>query len=336
MSKKRIAVIGAGMMARIRGRAFLQTGQTEICAVASQHRATAQRCAAELGATLSYDDFRRIDESQPDAVLIEVPHSAHDVIVPWALEAGFDVLIGGNLASSVKTGRKILELATHYQRIVEVGFQCRYEPAWKAVRRLVNDNTLGEPIMAVSMAFFKPNPHSWYYDQEASGGMPLTHLSYVHLNAIRWVLGKPTAVTAMANRKVETAPSRVTEESCAVLLRFENDCFASLTASYTAPGLMSSASPRFICTDGGIQISIQRPHGIPSITVFRKQNSEVRSFQIEPASFVLQAQAFLSAIKTRRSAQNPPVDALVDVRVAKAISISCRESRTVALDEGSL
>ena len=43
MSTKRIAIAGAGKMARIRGQAFLQTGQAEICAVTSRHVETARR-----------------------------------------------------------------------------------------------------------------------------------------------------------------------------------------------------------------------------------------------------------------------------------------------------
>ena len=44
--------------------------------------------------------------------------------------------------------------------------------------------------MAVTMALWNPDPDEWYYDQEASGGMPLTHMSYCYLNAVRWILGQ--------------------------------------------------------------------------------------------------------------------------------------------------
>ena len=235
MAVKRIAVAGSGNMARVRARAFLETGRAEICAVAARRAETAQRCAMELGCNLSYNNFRRLADSQPDAILIEVPHKVQDEIALWALEAGFDLLIGGSLASSLENGDRILKLAVRHNRVVEAGYQRRYDPAWEEIHRLVKGGVLGEPVMAASMALWNPDPCKWYYDQEASGGMPLTHLSYCYLNAIRWILGKPTILSAMANQKAQTGPDRVLEETCAALIEFEGGSFVAATGSYTGP-----------------------------------------------------------------------------------------------------
>lgn len=320
-------------MARVRGGAFLATGRAEICGVASRHMETARYCAENLGCSSYFDDFCRLAETRPDAILIELPHRAQDEVAIWALEAGFDLLIGGSLASCMKTAEQILKLAIQYKRIVEAGYQRRYDPSWEEIYRLINDGVLGEPVMAVSMALWNPNPRSWYYDQESSGGMPLTHLSYCYLNAIRWILGKPTLVTAIANRKVETSPGRVLEETCAALIGFENGALASATASYVGPPGMADAGIRFICTDGGIQPNVESTPDTVSIAVFHKDRSEVRPFKNEPSPFVYQAKAFLDAIETRNKARNPPDDALLDVRIAEAISISVREHRTILLED---
>ncbi len=333
MPKKRIAIAGAGNMARVRGRAFLDTGRAEICAVAARHVESARRCAAELGCDVSCDDFRRLAEAGPDAVLIETPHRVQDEIALWALETGFDLLIGGSLASSVENGRRIVELAGRYGRVVEAGYQRRYDPAWAEIHRLVRDRVLGEPVMAVSMALWNPDPCAWYYDQEASGGMPLTHLSYCYLNAVRWILGRPTAVSAMANRKRNTDPGHVMEETCGALIGFENGAFASATASYVGPEGMGDAQTRFVCTEGGVVPNAEAAPGTVSITVFHEGGSGVRAFENEPSPFVRQAEAFLDAIEDRGEARNSPGDALLDVEIAEAVSISAREQRTVSLAE---
>ena len=75
------------------------------------------------------------------------------------------------------------------------------------------------------------------------------------------------------------------------------------------------------------------PPGKDSITVYREGRSEIREFENEPSSMVRQAHAFLDAIENRREARNPPEDALLDVAIAEAISVSAREQRTVALTE---
>lgn len=312
-------------MARTRGRAFIATGEAEICAVASRHVDTARACAAELGCGLYVDDFRRLAESQPDALLIETPHKVQDEIATWALGEDLDLLIGGSLASCVASGNQIVEMAAERGLIVEAGYQRRYDPAWEEIRRLVQGGFLGEPIMAVSMALWSPDPESWYYEQQASGGMPVTHLSYCYLNATRWVLGAPKTVAATANRKAETGPGRVLEESCAACIGFESGAFASVAASYAGPEGMSDAESRFVCSDGGIQVHTD------SITVFHRGKAEKHPFKSTTSSFTRQAQAFLHALEKRENVQNPPDDAIIDLRIAAAISLSARENRPIFL-----
>ncbi|MDE2998382.1 MAG: Gfo/Idh/MocA family oxidoreductase [Gemmatimonadota bacterium] len=333
MSKTRIAVVGAGNMARVRGRAFLDTGRAEICGVAARRRETAERCARELGCAVSGDDYRKLAGSRPDAVLIEVPHRVQDEATMWALDAGYDLLIGGCLASTLENGRRIVEMTNRSGRIVEAGFQRRYDPAWEEIRRLVAGGELGTPVMAVTMALWNPDPDAWYYDQEASGGMPLTHMSYCYLNAVRWILGRPTTVSAMANRKRNTAPGHVAEETCGALIGFENGAFASATASYIGPEGMTDPHPRFVCAGGGVTTGADSPPGEEAIKVYREGRSEVRTLDAEPSSMVRQAHAFLDATESRREALNPPGDALLDVEIAEAVSISAQEDRTVSLQE---
>ena len=312
-------------MARIRGQAFLATGQAEICAVVSQHMETARACAAELDCSLYGDHIGCLAEGRPDAVLIETPHKVQDEIAAWALEEDLDLLIGGSLACSLASGTRITEMAVQRGRILEAGYQRRYDVVWEEIRRLIHSGVLGAPIMAVSMALWSPDPERWYYDQADSGGMPITHMSYCFLNAIRWILGAPETVTAMANRKVETGPGRVLEESCAACIGFESGAFASATASYAGPEGMDDAETRFVCSEGGIQVHTD------SITVFEQGAAEIRTFKSAYSPFIRQAQAFLQALDKREPANNPPEDALLDLRIAAAISLSAREKRTVLL-----
>ena len=144
-------------------------------------------------------------------------------------------------------------------------------------------------------------------------------------------MGQPTTVFAMANRKVETLPERVREETCAVLVGFENGSFASATASYAGPNGMSDPEPRIVCTEGGIQFNSDESSGLVSITVYLEDGCEVHSFDTDPSALVLQADGFLAALDTRQSALNPPEDALIDVQIAEAISVSAREQRMVWL-----
>ena len=178
MITHQIAIVGAGSMARHRGQALLDTGRAQICAVASRRLTAASDCAEVLGCDVAFDDYRDIAQTDPDAVLIEVPHLPQDEITLWALAAGYDVFVGGKLAVNSQVGALIVELAADMGCLVEAGFQRRYDAAWEEIHRLVRDRELGEPIMAVTMALWLAPAGSWYADQHVSGGMPLTHMSY--------------------------------------------------------------------------------------------------------------------------------------------------------------
>ena len=327
MAAKRIAIIGAGNMARTRGRAFLETGQAEICSVSSRRMASAKACASELSSDIYFDDYRRLAEAKPDAILLEVPHKVQDEITLWELEAGFDQLIGGCLASNVESGEQIAALAKTKGCVVEVGYQRRYDPAWEKIKQLVESKELGIPVMSASMALWNADPKQWYYDQETSGGMPLTHMSYCYLNAIRWILGKPIWVSAVANKIVETGPTRVLEESCGAHITFENGSFLSATASYVGPEGMCSAETRFVLTSGGIQTNDDNL----SITIFKGGETEIQSFYEDPSPFVRQSRAFLEAVENRGIGRNPPDDAILDNRIAENISTSAKERRTICV-----
>ena len=145
-------------MARTRGRAFLETGRAEICAVAARRARRAESCAAELGCGVYGDDYRRLGEAAPDAILIEVPHRVQDEISLWGLEAGYDLLVGGCLASSMESGRRVVETAARNGRIVEAGFQRRYDPAWEEIRRLVAVRGAGGPGAGRDHGPVEPGP----------------------------------------------------------------------------------------------------------------------------------------------------------------------------------
>jgi predicted dehydrogenase len=318
-------------MAHTRGQAFLDTGQAEICAVASRRLEKARECASNLGCSTYFDDYRHLGEASPDAILIEVPHAPQDDVTMWALKSGYDVLVGGTLASSVRAAEEIIELVVGQKLIVEAGFQRRYDPSWAAAHQLVQQRQLGDPIVAVTSALWNPDPGRWYYDQHESGGMPLTHMSYAYMNAIRWIMGEPITVFAMSNRKVETLPERVSEETCSVLVGFEDGAFVSATASYAGQQGMGNPEPQIVCTRGGIQFNPEGSSGLVSMDIFQDGESETRSFNNEPAPLVRQATRFLNSIATRQPTLNPPEDALIDVQIAEAISVSVQEQRIVKI-----
>ena len=327
---KRIAVVGAGGMARLRARALLASGQAGICAVASRHLATAQAFAAEVGCGACFDDYRELLAAQPDALLVEVPHSAQDEIACWALEHRLHILIGGVLAGSADSAQRILELSRRYGLVVEAGFEARYSAPWVAAKAMLDSGELGDLVAIRSLALWGGDPGTWYYRQRDSGGMQLTHKTNCFINPIRWMAGNPRAVSAFANRKLHTAAGFVAEETCIVNLLFDRDVLGSLTAGFVKPGNIPSWSAAFIGTRAALEL-FPAENGVGHLVLYQGDRSECRKFESAGNPFELQAAAFLAALDGGHECRNAPEDTVDDVRIAEAIVSSATQRRTVIL-----
>jgi predicted dehydrogenase len=328
---KDIAIIGAGGMARVRARAFLATGKARICAIASRHLATARALGAELGCTACFDDYRQLAAARPDAVLVEVSHAAQDEIVLWALEQKLHVLIGSVLATNVRNAERILALSKQHRLVVEAGCEARYSAPWVAAKALLDGGELGALVAVRSLVLWGGDPATWYYRQADSHGMPLTHMTYGFVNPVRWLAGDPSAVSAISNRKLHTAPGLVTEETCVANLLLPNDVLYSLTAGFVKPAANLPAwNATLIGTQAAVELDL-RENGVGRLIVYRGEQTDCREFPGAADPFVEQAAAFLGGIDGGSGCRNTPAATLGDIRVAEAVVTSIREARTVKL-----
>lgn len=320
-------MIGAGNMARVRARALLTTGKAALCGVASRTLSSARTFGEEMGCEMCFDDTRRLAETSPDAVLVEVPHQAQDEAVLWALDQGLHVLIGGCLASSSAAAERIASIAARKGLVVEAGYEARYDAPWEAVRALVADGSLGRIVAVRSIALWDGDPESWYYRQQASGGMPLTHMTYCFLNPMRWILGDPLCVAAFANRIKQTGAGMIEQETCVANLRFGNDVIAGMTAGFIKPGDVPGWSVLLLGTDGAAEVfPLTR-----TVTIHRDGGTETRDFSSARDAFEVQADVFLNAIDGLADCRNTPPATIGDIAAAEAVATSCRQQETVWL-----
>jgi predicted dehydrogenase len=80
--------------------------------------------------------------------------------------------------------RQIAQLAQQKGLVVEAGYEARYSPVWEYMRQLISNDDIGRLVTVRSIALWNGDPRTWYYDQQASGGMPL-HVAG-HLRSDTW------------------------------------------------------------------------------------------------------------------------------------------------------
>ena len=99
-------------------------------------------------------DFRKLLERKDiDAVTIASPNHWHALQSIWACQAGKDVYLEKPATHNVFEGRKLIEAAYKYNRIVQHGVQLRSSEAIREAVQLLRDGIIGRVYMARGLVF---------------------------------------------------------------------------------------------------------------------------------------------------------------------------------------
>jgi predicted dehydrogenase len=106
-----------------------------------------------------YDLRRVLDDKDIDAVATATPNHWHALVTIWACQASKHVYVEKPASYNVFEGRKMVEAASKYNRIVAVGFQSRSHPNVQQAMKFLHEGGLGDIYMAKGLCY-KPR-HSF-------------------------------------------------------------------------------------------------------------------------------------------------------------------------------
>jgi predicted dehydrogenase len=96
-----------------------------------------------------YRDLRDVISDQNiDIVSIATPNHWHSLAGIWAVQAGKDVYVEKPVSHNVSEGRRLVQAARKYERIVQTGTQCRSAKAHQDAVQFLKDGHLGEVTLA--------------------------------------------------------------------------------------------------------------------------------------------------------------------------------------------
>lgn len=126
----RVGVMGVRGRGADHIRAFSALPGVEVVALCdcdSEVLATAAARLKNKGRTVAtYADLRKmLDDKNVDVVSVAAPNHWHSLAVVWACQAGKDVYVEKPVSHNVWEGRKAVEAARKYRRIVQTGTQSR-------------------------------------------------------------------------------------------------------------------------------------------------------------------------------------------------------------------
>src|SRR5574340_1255484 len=99
-------------------------------------------------------DLRKVfDNKEIDAVSIATPNHWHSLAAIWACQAGKDVYVEKPGSHNVFEGRKMVEAAHKYNRIVQHGVQLRSSEAIQEAVQLLRKGVIGKVYMARGLVY---------------------------------------------------------------------------------------------------------------------------------------------------------------------------------------
>jgi predicted dehydrogenase len=168
----RVGVIGCGLIAQVMHLNYLRelSDRFEIAAVCDLSEEVRAACAREYGVPEQHESWQELLTRPLDAVLV-LTSGSHAPIAIAAAEAGLHVLVEKPMCFSVAEGRAMIDAAEKAGKVLMVGYNKRYDPAYSrlitesrklADLRLLRITTLESPIA----------PYVQHYNLRRGGSLP--------------------------------------------------------------------------------------------------------------------------------------------------------------------
>lgn len=157
----RVAVVGTGGRGRnhIQAISELAAENVQLAALCDCDQANLDRAAAVVEKASGkrvpvFTDLRAVlDDKSIDAVTFATPNHWHSLGVIWACQAGKDCYVEKPGSHNLFEGRKMVEAARKYQRIVQHGTQCRSSANIREGIQKLREGAIGEVYLARAVIY---------------------------------------------------------------------------------------------------------------------------------------------------------------------------------------
>lgn len=220
----RIGGIGVGGIGHLELSHLAELSDVEIVAGADVSPGACAMFEAEFDAP-AYEDYRTLlDEhaGELDGVLVATPHAYHYEHATACLEADLHVLLEKPMVVDVRDAVLLAETARRRDRVLQIGYQRRFHPAFEAMKSIIDSGRIGDVhtvVCYIGQDWITPHQGTWRVDPELSGGGQLYDTGSHLLDAVVWLLGTPPATVTAS---IEYATPGI-DVSAALTVEFERD-----------------------------------------------------------------------------------------------------------------
>ena len=231
-TKRKLAVIGAGLIGRRHIALVAENGLCDLVAVCDPAPEVAETAAAYN--TSYYQDVETmLDAEQIEGVVVATPTNLHTPIGIQCAERGVHLLVEKPIAGTVADGVALVEAAEQHNVHLLVGHHRRHNPLVQTARDIVQSGTIGALVGVTAMfTLLKPDD---YFDVEwrtrPGAGPVLTNLIH-DIDNLRFICGDIKTVYAVSSSATR---GFAVEDTASVTLTFANGALGSVLVSDATP-----------------------------------------------------------------------------------------------------
>lgn len=262
------AIIGAGGFGNEHLKALSLMDNVNVCAVCDIHRDVADKTAQKYDIKSVYTNYEEmLDKENPDIVVVATSDQTHCEATIAALNAGCHVLCEKPMSLDLDECKKMIDASEKSGKKLMIGQVCRYAPAFKEVKRLIDEGAIGE-------LFFVESEYAHDYTNAAgadewrkqSERHPIIGGACHAIDLLRWIAGNPTEVMAYSNHKM--LKDWPVDDTTVAIMRFPNDvvgkvfCSISCKRDYTMRTVLYGSAGTIIVSNTDSHITIYREKAV--------------------------------------------------------------------------
>jgi myo-inositol 2-dehydrogenase/D-chiro-inositol 1-dehydrogenase len=263
----RVGLIGAGQMGLWHARCLVHDiQQAELAAVADPDEDAARQAAALApGARWAASHEAMLSDPSIKAVVIASPDPTHAGLIEEAAHAGKDIFCEKPLACDLAEADAALAAVASHGVKLQVGFQRRFDPAYKRAREVIAAGELGPVELAVATT---RDPLEAGRPGAGKNAAIFIQTTIHDLDSLRFLTGlEAVQVYATASYFGEGSAEKDEVDTAAVILRFQTGALATITNSWrTAYGY-------------DVQVEVMGPRG--KLQVGYERQTAVRHFSAQ-------------------------------------------------------
>jgi predicted dehydrogenase len=230
----KVGMIGTGHISDRHMTAYVEhPDRVRLTAVCDIDEPLAREYAKKTGAESVYTDYEdMLRNADIEAVDICTGPHLHSMFAIAAANAGKHVLTEKPMAHNLQACRDMIEAAEKAGVTLMVAQQLRFSADAAAVKKLIDDGTLGDILAARTHLFMGTGPRAKRPRDSAQGGGILLTNSIHHIDLLRHYLGNIKRVSAVC-RSGQTHMENVAEDLVSANIEFENGAIGDVFAGCT-------------------------------------------------------------------------------------------------------